>query len=137
MKNLFTQSHTSYTKEVYVLEKTRRMTSEEQDHYLHQVARRGKARELPPEKLEKWKEEYEKITAYLRENYKWFVCSKIARRKAYTDAEVFQQLIEEEKDGLCVLINQAVNEGNTEDLLLCCWWMHLLYMLKWKEAKIE
>ncbi len=111
------------------------MTDVEMEHYLKQVERRGKALCLPKGELVKWRKEYDKITAYLREHYKNFVLCNIIRRNRYVDLEVFRRFVKEEKDNLIALANQALNEGNTEDLSWYCWCMHLKYMCMWKQAK--
>lgn len=106
----------------------RRMTKEEMEHYLKQVERRGKAKILPSSELEKWRGEYDKITAYLKEHYRNFVCSNIIRRNRYIDLDVFNRFVAEEEYGLFALANQALDEGNAGDLACYVWMMHLKYM---------
>ena len=114
---------------------SRPMTDVEMKHFLRQVERRGKALALPDAERAKWQGEYDKITLYLRENYKNFVCSKIVRHKRYLDLDVFAAFAESEKNGMLVEANQLVNAGNAEDLDWICWLMHLKYMLMWREAQ--
>lgn len=116
---------------------SRRMTNVEMEHYLKQVERRGKAKSLPPAELEKWKDEYNKITEYLKEHYKNFICSNIIRRNRYIDLDVFNRFVAEEEHGLIALAHRALDEGNSEDFRLICWLMHLKYMVMWKTEKEE
>lgn len=116
---------------------SRRMTDVEMEHYLKQVERRGKAKSLPPAELEKWRSEYDKITAHLKKYYQNFICSSIIRRNRYIDLDVFRRFVEEEEDGLLALAKQALREGNAEDFSLACWMMHLKYMVMWKNTKEE
>lgn len=115
----------------------RRMTDAEMEYYLKQVERRGKAKILPPAELEKWKDEYNKITAYLKEHYKNFICSNIIRRNRYIDLDVFKRFVEEEENGLIALAHQALDDGNADDLSCYCWLMHLKYMVMWKYERDE
>ena len=104
---------------------------------MKQVERKGKSKQLPPEKLKKWQEEYDNINRYLKENYKNFCCSYIVRRNRYIDLEVFQRFVEEEKNDLIALANQAVKDGNADDLQWYCWCMHAKYMCMWKVKQDE
>ena len=110
----------------------RRMTAIEKDHFLKQVERKGKAMALPESERAKWQKEYDKIVDYLRENYKSFILSNIIRSNRYKDIKIFKLFLDHEKDGLMKLTNQAINEGNAEDLQWYCWLMHLRYMCMWK-----
>lgn len=116
---------------------SRRMTDAEIEYYLKQVERRGKAKSLPPAELKKWKDEYNKITAHLKEHYKNFICSNIIRRNRYIDLDVFKRFVEEEEYGLFALANQALDDGNADDLFCYCWLMHLEYMVMWKYERDE
>lgn len=116
---------------------SRRMTDVEMEHYLKQVERRGKAKILPSSELEKWRSEYDKITAYLKEHYRNFVCSNIIHRNRYIDLDVFNRFVAEEEYGLIALTHQVLDEGNSEDFRLICWLMHLKYMAMWKTEKEE
>lgn len=115
----------------------RRMTDAEMEYYLKQVERRGKAKSLPPAELKKWKDEYNKITAHLKEHYKNFICSNIIRRNRYIDLDVFKRFVEEEENGLIALAHQALDDGNADDLFCYCWLMHLKYMVMWKYERDE
>lgn len=114
-----------------------RMTAEEAAYYLRQVERRGKARSLPKEELAKWRRDYDRITDYLRREYRRFLCSQIIRRSRYIDRTVLQRFAAEEGAGLFALANQALNEGNADDFSVCCWWLHLRYMVMWETVKEE
>ena len=110
----------------------RRMTAVEKEHFLKQVERKGKALALPDDERAKWQKEYDKIVDYLRENYRSFILSNIIRSNRYKNIEIFKLFLDQEKDGLLKLTNQAINEGNAEDLQWYCWLMHLRYMCTWK-----
>lgn len=115
----------------------RRMSPEEISHYLKQVERRGKALSLPVDQLGRYRGEYDKITAYLRAEYRRFLCSKIVRRNRYIDLNVFRRLVTEEENRLLALANQALDRGNGKDFDWCCWMLHLRYMALWKDTKEE
>lgn len=111
----------------------RRMTDVEMEHYLKQVERRGKALCLPNSELEKWKEEFNKISMYLKTEYKRFVVSKIVRRRRYVDLEVFNAFVAKEENGLIAKANEKLKEGDAENFIWICWLMHLKYMTMWRE----
>ena len=113
----------------------RRMTDVEMEHYLKQVERRGKALCLPSAELEKWQDEFNKISLYLKSEYKRFVISKIVRRRRYTDLVVFNEFVEKEKDGLIASAKRLLNQGDADNFDWFCWLMHLKYMTMWREAK--
>lgn len=113
-----------------------RMTAEETAYYLKQVERRGKARSLPREELEKWRKDYDRITAYLRREYGRFLLSRIVRRNAFLDAGTLERLAREGTE-LYAAVNRALNEGDAEDFSAYCWLLHLRYMVIWKIAKEE
>ena len=115
----------------------KRMTEEEKEHFLKQVRRKGKAMALPAAERERWQEEYDKILAYLRDNYKNFLISSIVRKNRYANQEVFQRFVREEDCGLIQLANQAISSGNAEDLLVYCWLMHIRYMAMLQAEKQE
>lgn len=118
------------------MEQRGRMTAEEMSYYLKQVERRGKARSLPEEELEKWRKDYDKITDYLRREYGRFLLSRIVQRNAFLDRRTLGRLAAEGK-GLYAAANQALNEGDAEELAWQCWRLHLCYMVLWKTAKEE
>ena len=109
------------------------MTEVEMEHYLKQVARRGKALCLPEKELEKWKDEFQRISLYLNREYKRFVISKIVRRKGYEDIGVFNAFVEEEKDGLIAGASEMLKQGDAENFDWFCWLLHLKYMTMWRE----
>lgn len=111
----------------------RRMTAVEKEHFLKQVERKGKALALPDDERAKWQKEYNKIVDYLRENYRSFILSNIIRSNRYKNIDIFKLFLDQEKDGLIALTNQAMKEGNAEDLQWYCWLMHLRYMTMWRE----
>ena len=111
----------------------RRMTDREKEHFLKQVERKGKALSLPAAERAKWQKEYDKILAYIRENYKNFLCSSVIRNDRYRSKAVLEAMLESEKDGLVSLTMQALKEGNADNLSWYCWCMHLRYMLMWGE----
>ena len=111
----------------------RRMTDVEMEHYLKQVERRGKALRLPDSELEKWKEEFDKISLYLKTEYKRFVTSKIVRRGRYADVETFNAFVEKEENGLIASAIKLLDQGDAENLEWFCWLMHLKYMTMWRE----
>jgi len=111
----------------------RRMTDVEMEHYLAQVARRGKALCLPAAELEKWRDEFNKITLYLKSEYKRFVISKIVRRRRYTDLAVFNEFVEKEKNGLIASAEKLLDQGDADNFDWFCWLMHLKYMTMWRE----
>ena len=115
----------------------RRMTDVEMEHYLKQVERRGKALCLPSAELEKWQDEFSKISLYLKSEYKRFVISKIVRRRRYADVEVFNKFVKKEENGLIALAHKALDDGNADDLSCYCWLMHLKYMVMWKYERDE
>ena len=109
------------------------MTDVEMEHYLKQVERRGRALRLPDSELEKWKEQFDKITVYLRTEYKRFVTSKIVRRGRYADVRTFNAFVEKEENGLIASAIKLLDQGDAENLDWICWLMHLKYMTMWKE----
>lgn len=111
----------------------RRMTDVEMEHYLKQVARRGRALCLPAAELEKWQDEFNKITLYLKSEYKRFVISKIVRRRRYADVEVFNKFVKKEENGLIASAKRLLDQGDADNFDWLCWLMHLKYMTMWRE----
>lgn len=103
------------------------------EHYLKQVERRGKALCLPSAELEKWQDEFNKISLYLKSEYKRFVISRIVRWGRYTDVAVFNAFVEKEKDGLIASAEKLLDQGDADNFDWFCWQMHLKYMTMWRE----
>lgn len=111
----------------------KRMTPEEIEYYKKQVDRRGNALKKSEEVRQKYAAEFEKINAYLVNNWKQFAISNTIRRMRYFDREVWDAFIEQETDRFIAYALKARNDGDFENFCWFAWLMHLKYMTMWRE----
>ena len=103
------------------MEKLKKMTSEEVAEFFHQVERKGKALSLPPEKLDQYRGEYNKIIVYLKENYKGFLFYHISGGSNMVNKETFNRAcIAMGNKGIFRSMKDALQKGDAEDLKKQC-----------------
>ena len=109
------------------------MTDAEIEYYKKQVDRRGNALKQTPEVREKYKVEFDKSNSHLESNWKRFMASNMVRHNRYADRAVWNELVENEENGLIAEAIRARNNGDYENFCWFCWLLHLRYMTMWKE----
>lgn len=101
--------------------KNKKMTSEDVAEFFYQVKRKGKALSLPPEQLEKYRDEYEKIIVYLRANYKSFLIYHITGGQNRANLETFERALKViNGKGIFRDLKAALLKGDVEELKKHC-----------------
>ena len=98
-----------------------KMTQEQANKYVHFVARKGKALSLPPEQLEKFQKEYDKISSFLRENFLSYIVYMSAGGMNRYNKRTMKVAIEKAcRNGLILNIKKALKAGDAEVFLQLC-----------------
>lgn len=103
------------------MEKLKKMTSEEVAEFFHQVKRKGKALSLPADQLDKYRNEYDRIVAYLKKNYRGFLFYHISGGSNMVNKDTFNRALKVmESRGLFQNTKFALIKGDAEDLAVQC-----------------
>lgn len=106
----------------------KKMTSADAAEFLHQVERRGKALSLPPDQLEKYRDEYDKIVVYLKENYMSFLKYHISSGSNMVNMDTFNRAIKVmESRGIFGKAKAAIQKGDAKELEKQCKQMRSCY----------
>ena len=99
----------------------KKMTSEDVAEFFHQVSRKGKALSLPPEQLEQYRDEYDAIVAYLRQNYRGFLFYHISGGSNMVNKDTFRRACKViSSKGIFNDLKLALIKGDVEDLKVHC-----------------
>lgn len=116
------------THEVIYLVNFKKMTSEDVTEFFHQVRRKGKALSLPPEQLEKYRVEYDKIIVYIKENYKGFLFYHISGGSNMLNMNTLKRACKViEGKGVFRDMKAAFKKGDVEELKKQCGKLHPIY----------
>ena len=97
------------------------MTQEQADKYVHYVSRKGKALSLPPEQLEKFQSEYDKIVTFLKENLlNYVIFMSAGGTNRYNKHTMKLAIARAKRNGLIADIQHALKIGDAETFVQKC-----------------
>lgn len=109
--------------------KNKKMTSEDVAEFFHQVERKGKALSLPSEQLDRYRDEYDKILAYLKANYLSFLLYHISGGTNMVNMTTLDRACKViAGKGIFQDLKAALIKGNAEELKKHCEKLRPIYV---------